>query len=72
VAINNVYNSVFMVTSALLAMATFKAGFNTVDLLLMTAGLNLAFAVVLGWTNSDYLQRTVSLLTRRQHSSGPA
>jgi MFS family permease len=72
VAINNVYNSVFMVTSALLAMATFKAGFNTVDLLLMTAGLNLAFAVVLGWTNSDYLQRTVDLLTRRQHSSGPA
>ncbi len=70
VAINNVYNSVFMVSSALLAMATFKAGYTTVDLLLLTALLNLGFAAALGWRNREYPQRLKALLTRREHLDG--
>ncbi|MBM4253098.1 MAG: MFS transporter [Deltaproteobacteria bacterium] len=72
VAINNVYNSVFMVGSALLAMTVFKAGLTTVDLLLITAGLNLVFAAVLAWRNSEYPRRTLALLTRGQHGDEPA
>ena len=65
VAVNNVYNSVFMVGSALIAMTIYKLGFTTIDLLVITAGLNLAFAGLLAAANRDYLQSARRLLFSR-------
>ena len=41
IAANNVYNSIFMVGSAIITMILFKVGFNTVQVILFTAILNL-------------------------------
>lgn len=41
IAANNVYNSIFMVGSAVITMILFKVGFNTVQVILFTAILNL-------------------------------
>jgi 1-acyl-sn-glycerol-3-phosphate acyltransferase len=42
IAANNIYNAVFMVGSALITMVLFKIGFNTVQVMLFTAVLNIA------------------------------
>ncbi len=59
IAANNVFNAVFMVGSALITMALFKFGFNTIQILLFTAVLNLAVSVYICLLIPEFLMRFV-------------
>jgi hypothetical protein len=54
-----------MVGSALIAMMIYKLGCTTIDLLVITAGLNLVFAGLLAATNREYFQGARRLLFSR-------
>jgi 1-acyl-sn-glycerol-3-phosphate acyltransferase len=60
IAANNVYNAVFMVGSAVITMALFKIGFNTVQVILFTAILNLVVCAYIFALIPEFAMRFVA------------
>ncbi len=59
IAANNIFNAVFMVVSALITMLLFKIGFNTVQILLFTAILNLVVSAYIFLLIPEFAMRFV-------------
>jgi 1-acyl-sn-glycerol-3-phosphate acyltransferase len=59
IAANNIYNSVFMIASALLTMVLFKLGFNTLDVFLYTAILNIVVCSYIFLLIPEFVMRFV-------------
>ncbi len=59
IAANNIYNSLFMVVSAFVAMALFKIGFTTVEVLFFTAILNLVVTAYIFMLIPEFVMRFV-------------
>jgi 1-acyl-sn-glycerol-3-phosphate acyltransferase len=59
IAANNIFNSLFMVGSALITMVLFKIGFTTVQVLLFTAILNLVVAAYIFLLIPEFVMRFV-------------
>lgn len=59
IAANNIFNALFMVGSALITMALFRIGFNTVQVLLFTAILNLAVSTYIFLLIPEFVMRFV-------------
>ncbi|MDB5048437.1 MAG: putative acyltransferase family protein [Fibrobacteres bacterium] len=57
IAANNIFNAVFMVASALITMVLFKIGFNTVEILLFTAILNLVVCAYIFMLIPEFVMR---------------
>lgn len=60
IAANNIYNAIFMVGSALITMALFKAGFTTVQVILFTAILNLVICAYIFSLIPEFAMRFVA------------
>jgi 1-acyl-sn-glycerol-3-phosphate acyltransferase len=59
IAANNIFNAAFMVASALITTALFKAGLNTLGVLLVTALLNFAVCAYICTLIPEFLMRFV-------------
>ncbi len=75
IAANNIFNSVFMVASALITMVLFKIGFNTIEIFLFTAILNLVVSIYIFLLIPEFFMRFVtwilaSTIYRLRYGSG--
>ncbi|MDQ3001051.1 MAG: MFS transporter [Fibrobacterota bacterium] len=59
IAANNIFNAVFMVGSALITMVLFRIGFNTVQILLFTAILNLVVCTYIFLLIPEFVMRFI-------------
>ncbi|MFT7528542.1 MAG: MFS family permease, partial [Arenicella sp.] len=62
IAVNNIYNSIFMVTSGVLGMLMFQFGFNVLQIFKVAAVLNLIATIYIIAAMPEYFLRLVSWL----------
>ncbi len=59
IAANNIFNALFMVCSAIITMALFKIGFNTLEIMLFTAILNLVVCAYIFLLIPEFVMRFI-------------